>query len=260
MTLSGLIGLIFIIIFFGAIVISAAAGRGQSGVNLREIPAFITLRRAVGLAVEAGSRLHISIGRGKITSPESASAFVGLSMLERMARSASTGDRPPIITTGDPTLTILAQDTMKSSFQDLGLIDQYDPTASQLTGVTPFSFAAGALMVARDKKSSTSIMIGNFGPEVALLTDGSERSGNLTLAGTDNLSAQAILYATADQPIIGEELYAGGAYVQAGVFHTASLRAQDAIRWLLVAAILIGIILKALGIDQMIANALGGLL
>jgi len=259
-TLSGLIGLIFIFIFFGLIVISAAAGRSQPGANLREITAFVTLRRAVGLAVEAGSRLHISIGRGKITSPESASAFVGLSMLGRMARSASTGDRPPVITTGDAALTILAQDTMKSSFQDLGLIEQFDSTASQLSGVTPFSYAAGALMVARDKKSSTSIMIGNFGPEVALLTDGSERGGNLTLAGTDNLSAQAILYATANDPIIGEELFAGGAYVQAGPFHTASLRAQDVIRWLLVAVIIIGVVLKALGIDQAVMNALGGIL
>ncbi|MCJ7700331.1 MAG: hypothetical protein MUO62_02005, partial [Anaerolineales bacterium] len=188
MTITGLIGLIFILIFFGLIVILAVSGREGPGVELRQIPAFTKMRQSIELAVEAGSRLHISIGRGTITGPESAAAFVGLSMLEKMISSASTGDSPPVITTGDPVLAILAQDTLKSSYQEIGLIDQYRPTYSQLTGVSPFSFAAGSIPVVRDKKSSTSILIGNFGMEVALITDGCERSGNLTLAGTDDIA------------------------------------------------------------------------
>jgi hypothetical protein len=157
-------------------------------------------------------------------------------------------------------LAILAQDTLKSAYRETGLIDQFEPTSSQLAGVTPFSYAAGGMEMVGDKKSSTNFLIGSFGAEVALLTDRSERSGNLTLAGTDNISAQAILYATANEPLIGEELYAGGAYVDAGLMHTASLRAQDAIRWLLVLVILVGIMLNLLGLDQTIADFLGSLL
>jgi hypothetical protein len=102
-------------------------------------------------------------------------------------------------------------------------------------------------------------MLGSFGPEVALLTEASERGGNMTLAGTDNITGQAVLYATAHEPLIGEELYAGGAYVNAGPMHTASLRAQDVVRWLLVITILLGIVAKFLGFDQVIINLLGGL-
>ena len=122
------------------------------------------------------------------------------------------------------------------------------------------SFAAGAIPIAGDKKSSTSILIGNFGIEVALLTDGCERSGNMTLGGTDDMSAQAILYATANEPLIGEELFAGGAYLDAGPFHTASLRAQDVVRWLLVIVILIGILLNVLGLEHIVTNLIGGIL
>ncbi len=258
MTFTGLLGLIFILFFFGLMVVAAVSGRRRPGVHFRSIPAFVKLRRSIGLAVEAGSRLHISLGRGTVTGPESAAAFVGLSMLERMARSASTGDSPPITTTGDPSLAILARDTLKTAYQEIGLINQYDPTLGQLTGVTPFSFAGGALPVVRDDKSATSILVGSFGPEVALLTDGAERSGNLTLAGTDDIAAQAILYATADEPLIGEELYAGGAYVQAGAMHSASLVAQDVVRWLLVALILGGIVIKFLGLDSWLTPILGG--
>jgi hypothetical protein len=257
-TFTGLLSLIFILIFFGLIILALVAGRGRGGVQLRQISAFDKLRQAIGLAMEAGSRLHISLGRGTITGPESAAAFVGLSMLEHMARSASTGDKPPIITTGDPVLAILAQDTLKTTYQDIGLIHQFDRTSAQLSGISPFSYSGGALTVVRDKSTATSILIGSFGTEVALLTDASERSGNLTLAGTDDISAQAILYATAHEPLIGEELYAGGAYVQAGEIHVASLRAQDMIRWLLITIILGGIVVKALGLDSAIMNIFGG--
>jgi hypothetical protein len=258
-TITGLIGLAFVILFFVLIIISATADRSRPGMVLREIPAFAKLRRVIGLAVEAGSRLHITLGRGSIIGRESTSAFVGLSVLERLARSASTGDNPLIATAGESSLAILAQDTLSSSYQQLGLSEQYDSTSGQMVGFTPFSYAGGTLAMAADKNTGATILIGNFGVEVALITDASERSRNLTLAGTDNIPAQAVLYATAQEPLIGEEIYAGGAYVNAGPMHVASLRAQDTIRWILVAVILIGLLLKLSGLDSAVSNLLGGL-
>ncbi len=260
MTIAGLVSLIFILIFFGLIIVLAVAGRDGPIIQLRQIPTFSKMRRAIEMTVEAGTRLHMSIGRGTVTGPESASAFVGLSMVEKITTSASSGDSPPIVTSGNPALTILAQDTLKTSYQDIGLIDQYKRTSSQLTGVSPFSYAVGAIPIARDKDSSSSIMVGNFGVEVALLTDSCERSGNVTLGGTDDISAQAVLYATANEPLIGEELYAGGAYLGAGPIHIASLRAQDVVRWLLVIVIIIGILLNLLGLEQFVTDLLSGIL
>ncbi len=260
MTISGLIGLAFILVFSGLIILFTATGRGRFEANLRRIPAFARLRRAIGLAVEAGSRLHISIGRGNLTSPESAVAFVGLSALEGMIRSASTGDNPPIATTGDASLAILVRDALSGTYRDIGNIEQYDPTTGQLAGFTPFSYAVGTLPAVQDEKTTAHILIGHFGSEVALITDAGERSGNLTLAGTDNLPAQAILYATAQEPLIGEEVYASGAYLRAGPMHIASLKAQDIFRWGLILVIIAGVLLKIAGLDQAIVDMFGGLL
>ena len=68
------------------------------------------------------------------------------------------------------------------------------------------------------------------------------------MAGTDSIPAQAVLYATADEPLLGEELYAAGVYLGAGPAHLASLRMQDVLRWVLVAAMVIGAVLKLAGI------------
>ena len=259
MTIIGILGLAFTLAFFGLIILFAVVGREQPPPKLRAIPAFNKLRRSIGLAVESGSRLHLSIGRGNLTGPESAVAFVALSVLERLIKLTSTSDRPPTATTGNASLAIVSQDTLIGTYRDIGISDRYTPTAGQLTGFTPLSYAAGTTPIIQDEKTNTHILIGNFGNEIALITDAGERSGDLTLAGTDNLPAQAILYATAEEPLIGEEVFASGAYLRAGLMHFASLRAQDILRWLLVIIILAGSALKIAGLDQIFTNLLGGL-
>jgi len=259
-TLSGLLGLVFVIFLFVLILVFVAYGRNRPGLSLRKIAAFDKLQRAIGLAVEAGSRLHVSIGHGGVIGTQSASAFVGLSILERLARSASTGDNPPIATAGEGTLGILSQDTLRAAYREIGLSEQFETTSGQVVGLTPFSYATGAIDLASDEKTGANILAGSFGSEVALITDAGTRSDNLTLAGTDSLPAQAVLYATAQEPLIGEELYAGGAYLQAGLAHEASVRAQDTIRWILVIVIILGVVLERFGLIEMVKNIFGGLL
>ena len=238
----------FGLVIFSAILMAGLAFlRRKSTPAFREIPAFACLRKAIGLAVEEGSRLHISLGRGGLTTPQSAAELAGLEMLRRLSELTAASDRPPVATSGDGAVTILSQDALLASGQ-AALSTGYDPTAARLTGLTPFSYAAGALPVMQDENVSANVLMGNFGVEVALLTDTAERENTSTLAGSDNLSAQAILYASAQDPLIGEELYAAGAYIKARPFHTASLTTQDILRWLIVIGILVGALLKLAGV------------
>jgi len=213
----------------------------------RDIPAFTRLRQAVGLVVEDGSRLHVSLGRGSLTTPQSASALAGLALLRRLADLTSAGDQPPIATSGDATIAILSQDTLQTA-AEFSERATFDPRMGRLTGLTPFSYAAGAIPAIRDEKVSANVLMGNFGVEVALLTDAVERENTFVLAGSDNLTAQAVIYASAQEPLIGEEIYAAGAYVDSGLLHTASLTVQDILRWLIIAAILVGALLALAGV------------
>jgi hypothetical protein len=224
-----------------------AALRRKSPSVFRRIPAFTRLRYAVGRVVEDGTRLHVTLGHASLTTSQSASALAGLALLRRLAELTSAGDQPPIATSGDAALSILSQDTLQSGSQ-ASAQGTYDPTAGRLTGLTPFSYAAGAMPVIRDENISTNVLIGNFGVEAALLTDAAERANTFTLAGSDNLTAQAVLYGCAQEPLIGEELFAAGAYMEAGTMHDASLKVQDVLRWLIIAFILIGALLKLVGI------------
>jgi hypothetical protein len=247
-TLGDFPALVIVIVFAGLMIIFAVAGRNHPGRNLREIHAFTRLRRAVGLAVEAGTRLHISLGRGGVIGPEIGPALAGFSMLDRITRAASISDRPPVATAGDSILAMLSQDTLRGAYRAMGVEHEYKPGSAQLTGLTPFSYAAGAMPVIRDGQVSANVLAGHFGSEAALLSEAGERAGSITIAGTDSLPGQAVLFAAAQEPLIGEEVFAGGAYLNAGSLHNASLRTLDVFRWGIIVIIILGALARFVGI------------
>jgi hypothetical protein len=223
--------------------------RRRSPAVFRKIEAYERLNHAIGLSVEGGTRLHISLGRGNLFTARGGSALAALAMLRRLTERASLSDQQPIVTSGDASLALLSQDTLQSGYRAARAEDQYRLTAGRLTGLTPFAFAAGTLPVIRDEDVSANIVIGELGAEAALLTDASESKTADLIAASDNLTAQAILYAASQPPLIGEELFAAGAYLGAGASHEASLQTQDILRWLVILAILSGAVLKFLGVN-----------
>ena len=100
----------------------------------------------------------------------------------------------------------------------------------------------------RDERVSTNILVGNFGPEIGLVADASDRQNSFTLATSDALAAQATLYATAEETLIGEELFALPAYLQAGTVYQASLSVQDVLRWVVIGLIILAALLSIAGI------------
>jgi len=218
--------------------------RRRSPGSLRLIEAYEQLNHSIGLAVESGTRLHISLGRGNLFPTRAGSALAGLAMLRRLAERTSLSDRPPVVTSGESALAILSQDTLQSGYRAVGAEDQYRFTTGRLTGLTPFSYAAGTMATIHDESVSANIFIGDFGAESGLLAEASDRENTSLIAASDNLSAQSIFYASSQDPLIGEELFAAGAYVGAGAAHEASLNVQDILRWLIILAILIGAVLK----------------
>jgi len=242
------LGLAFVLVFVILLLVFSLLGRKQAGKIFREIKPFSRLRHSVGLAVEAGNRLHISLGRADLTTSQGAAGLAGLTVLDRVTRAAALSDRPPVASTGEGTLAALSQESLKTVMRSVSLDRDFDPSASRLTGLTPFSYAAGALPIIHDEHVSTNILLGHLGSEVALLTEAGDRTGSLIIAGSDDVSAQAVLYAAAEEPLIGEEVFAGGAFLGAGLAHVASLRVQDVFRWALVGIIILGALARLVGL------------
>lgn len=236
-----------LLVFAAVLLLAFTFLRGRSPGAFRIIDAYERLNRSAGLAVENGTRLHISIGRGNLFTARGGSALAGLAMLRRLAVRTSVSDRPPIATAGDASLAILSQDTLQSGYRAAGAEEQYRFSTGRLTGLTPFSYAAGTIPIIHDENVSTNVILGDLGAESALLVEASDRENANLIAASDDLSAQSIFYAAAQEPLVGEELFAAGAYVGAGAPHEASLNVQDILRWLIILAIVVGSMIKLAG-------------
>lgn len=246
MTIAEIVGLLVLIVA-GLLLLAFTLWRRRTPASLRRIEAYDRLNREVGLAVENGTRLHISLGRGSLFTARGGSALAGLAMLRRIVERTSVSDRPPIVTSGDASVAILSQDTSQSGYRAAGAEEQFRVTAGRLTGLSPFAYAAGTLPIARDENVSAHVLLGDLGAESALIAEAADRRNASLVAASDNLSAQAVFYAAAQDPLIGEELFAAGAYTGAGASHEASLNVQDILRWLVIVVMLIGAALTIFG-------------
>ena len=229
------------------LLLSLTLWKRRSPSYLREIPAFTKLAHSLGLSIEDGKRLHISLGRGSLLDARGGSAFAGLALLRNIAERTSVSDMPAVASAGDPTLGLLSQDTLQAGYQAAGVEDAYVHTTGRVTGLSPFSYAAGAMQIPQNEKVSTNIVIGHLGAEAGLITDAAERNNIKLIGSSDNLVGQSILFANTQDPLIGEELFAAGAYLNEDPAHAASLTVQDIFRWLIILILLGGASLKFLG-------------
>lgn len=240
----------FVLIFMAVYGLYLVLGRPRAGrpAALRPILALDRLPGLVNASVESGRRLHLSLGSGLLGQPETAATLAGLNAALPAAAQSLAGDRPPVITSADGSTALLAGDALRAVYRQQNAADRFDPAAVQVPGLTPLSFSAALGPLAADEAAAGSVVIGALPPEAALLAEASQRAGAPLAAGSDNLTAQAVLYAAADHTLLGEDVYAAGAYLSRGPAALASLRAQDAARALLAAVILIGAALKTLGL------------
>lgn len=247
MALSELLA-IGLLIAFAVLLIVRTGTEGRWPTNLRSLPAFEELRRAIERAVESGQRVHLSLGTGTLIGGDSGPALAGLNALAQTAEITLESDRPVVVSSGDGAVAAASQDALRGTLGRLDSSDRYQWTSARMLAPTPFSYVAALPGLLESERVSVHVLLGHFGNEGGLAADMGVRKRAFVLAGTDAVPTQALFFATADQPLIGEETFAAGAYLGAGGMQRASLRVQDLLRLTLIVAIVVGTVLRTLGV------------
>ncbi len=207
---------------------------------LRRIPFFDALVGALALAMEAGWGVHQGLGAGRLWGDEGAAGFAGLTALEGMGRMALRGDHPPQSSAGGGLLTLLAFNRWRMLYRSAARVPDVFPF--QIPGMLPWGYTAGVLAFGEGNTEQAGF-IGHYGAEAGLLTESAPR----VLAASEDPSTQALLYAVADHTLVGEEVFASGAYLENGPSHIASLIVQDVFRILVLLALLAAPLVALLG-------------
>lgn len=242
--------LLFLPIFFFAY---WAVKRGLRFV-LRPIAAYAALKGLFARSAEAGQPVHLSLGTTGIGDQFTADTTAALSVLEYLAERGAISAAPPLVSLAHPTALPVAQDVLRHVYQRLGMPEEYDPTRARLLAPSPsnrqdaFPYAVDAMRLLTQQKLVANVMIGHFGDEFLLMSEAGAQHGLLQIGGTSAPEVLPFVNATMTHPLIGEEIYAGGAYLSGQPAHLGSLLAQDIMRWVFVVGITSAVLLRTLGL------------
>lgn len=207
--------------------------------GLRRIPGLEALPSSVGRSAETGQPLHVSVGVEGVTGPDTAQTWAGLTLLAQLADEAAACDTPLIVTVADPTTLPIAQDILRRAYVRQGNPDGYDPTQVRYIAPLPMAYAAGVSGLLERESVMGNIMVGAFGDEYLLIGEACVRRGIHQVVGTANPTTLPLVYASADETLIGEETFAAGAYTARLPAQIASLLTEDWMRWVMAAVIVV---------------------
>lgn len=216
--------------------------------SFRPLRGFSALTTLAGEAIESDRTVHVALGNAGVGRESTVTALAGNELLGFLAERAAIGDRSPTVTMSDPLGLAVAQDTLRATFARAEVIDRYDPGAVLWipNGPSSLAYGAGAANFAADQNASANVMIGRFGPELAFIAEMGTRRDLVQVAGSDLLEGQAIAYVMADMPLIGEEMFVGAAYLEKDAVQRGAVLAQDVLRYVMIAFIVLGVIIATL--------------
>jgi hypothetical protein len=212
--------------------------------TLRPIPAFDMLRGLLSRVAESGKIVHLSLGTSGLGDDQTAVVVAGLAVLRYLVEQGVSFGAVPTMTVADPTLMLIAQDILYRTHQKKGLAARYRATDVQMIAPDATAYAVGAQDIVNQERVAANVMVGHFGEEYLLLGEAGAQREIVQMAGSNTVNVQPFLLSTSKHVLLGEEVFAAGAYLTGQPEHIASLCVQDTLRVLIVLAIVIGVLAK----------------
>jgi hypothetical protein len=241
-----ILAIVFLLTFLAFLLIFITRIRAGHRPGLRYIPAFDAVKGFTGRAIEAGRSLHLGLGLGSVANQTTADSMAGLLVLDYLAGQAAATGVPPTVSMADPTVMLVAKNVLRTAYQNdpQGLERSYRNV--RWIAPQPVAYAAGVMTLLSIDEVEANIMVGQFGDEYLLMGEVAARQKMSHVGGTSNPNTLPFIYVSAQETLLGEEIYASGAYLQRKPSQIGSLLAQDTMRWLIALIILGGVLLASL--------------
>ncbi|MCX7669889.1 MAG: hypothetical protein N2439_07450, partial [Anaerolineae bacterium] len=227
----------------GAIVRRILVARQGRPVFVRRIAGLDELDDALGRATEMGRPILFSPGFGDLGQM---STYAGLACLEYAVRKAARFGIRVIVPVAGATMFPVTQDIVRDAYTAEGRPELYQPEDVLYLSGDQNAFAAAVTGIMERQRIGAAFYFGSYGFESLLLAETGQRVGAIQVAATDSFFQVPFFIAACDYTIIGEELYAAGAYLSREPTMLGSLSGQDYGK-VVVALLLIAGILAALG-------------
>ena len=232
-----LTALVILFALAASIIVTQFIRRRQTAFPMRAIPAYDSLPLLVGASIEAGRPMHVSFGSAGLGGANTALTLASSELFYQVTNRNLSG--ATVLTVSDPSALPLGYGTLRHAYATRRERQHVSSVRWYPSGERSLAFAAALTGVLGDERVSGNVLIGSFGPELALVLEAAARRRQISIAGSVDLGGQAVAYGMADQALIGEELFVAGAYLGGSAAQRGSIVTLDLLRWLLILGVLI---------------------
>jgi hypothetical protein len=210
--------------------------------RVREIEAMVDSQV---ISVERGMNRHIILGDQLWSWLYPGLGLHPLSTLPNLLNPEIAADGRLTISTSDGSLAVFARQIVNQSYQD-----GYSPffenrgVTTTLPGSSPLAFTAGLLPEIGKHSQGMLLFLGQYGPESALWAEALRGQDRFLVAAAGTLEAQAALFSQVRNLILGEMVF----MLPRNAANSASLLTEDILRILLMLGLVLGAILKLVGV------------
>jgi hypothetical protein len=220
------------------IYIQIAKRRGKD-MFIRRIPGVDAIEDAVGRSTEMGRPVLYVTGIEEITDIQT---IASLLILGHVAEMTAEYDTEIKVCNTYPMTMVVAEEIVRNSYTNVGRADAHRPENIMFITSEQFAFAAAVNgMILRDRPA-TNIYLGRFFAESLILSETGFLAGAVQIAGTAEFTQLPFFVAACDYTLIGEELYATGAYLSREPNQVAQIKAGDVMKVVATALIIAGVI------------------
>ena len=221
---------------------------------LRRLPAVDAFEEAIGRAAELGRPAFYTTWMSDISNiTRYFPIMAGLSCLGYAARLCARYNVPLITIYNFPEIEPLQDGILRAAYAAEGKPDNYDPT-TQLIYTPQWSNVVATLNILQSEKIGAAFYIGSSFYAQQVYPEMGIRVGAFQIGGTQAYGYYLVM--GCDYALIGEELYAGAAYVSHEESLMRTVATSDWLKMISLCIMLIGIILLMSGSKAMI-NLLG---
>lgn len=230
--------IILLILFIGPVLHFIRRAKHGEEIYIRRIPGIDAIDDTVGRAIELGRPISFTTaltGIGPLF-------YACLGVLKHIARRVSRFNAQLFVPCGDPESLVLADATVQSAYQSEKREALYDPNSLRYLSSEQFAFSSGYMGLIQRQNVGGAFLFGNFAAESLILAEAAERIGAVQVAATTDTSQIPFFITVCDYTLLGEELFAAGAYLSRDPVQIGSLRGQDFAKLILALIVCLGIL------------------
>lgn len=209
---------------------------------VRPIAGLQAVEDAIGRATEMGRPILYVSGLGGAGDIATIAAMLILGHLAN--KTAPYGTRI-IVPVSDPMVMTTEREIVSQAYLHAGHPEEYNPDNIFFVTDSQFGYVTAVAGMMLRERPAVNFFMGYFAAESLVLAETGNITDTLQIAGTDADNQLPFFVAACDYTLMGEELYAAGAYLSRDPILLAQLKAQDTGKALLAAVIIGGVLLAA---------------